>query len=52
MTMVVCIYVYVLFCNGIWVCADVCCISSVIACGLFVDCLCSGVMDVVCLSDL
>ena len=26
---------YVLFCNGVWVCDDVCCVSSAGKCGLF-----------------
>ena len=37
-TMVLCIVVrlvfiiYVLFCNGVWLCADVCCVSSIVEC--------------------
>ena len=27
--------IYVLFCKGVCVCADVCCVSSIIECGLF-----------------
>ena len=33
---------YALFCNGGWVCADICCVSSVIECGLCIVSLCSG----------
>ena len=29
--------VYVLFCNDVWVCSDVCCVSSVVECGLFLE---------------
>ena len=29
--------VYVLFCNDVWVCADVCFVSSVVDCGLFIE---------------
>ena len=49
--------VYVLFFSGVWVCADVCCVSCVeCVCFLSLDMgLCTivvGVMDVVVLSDL
>ena len=30
-------YCEVLFCNGVWLCADVCCVSSVSECGLFLE---------------
>ena len=37
MTMVVCIVVRLvfMFCNGVWVCDDVCCVCRVVKCGLF-----------------
>ena len=32
--------IYVLFCNGVWVCADVCCVSSVVCFFNLGMCLC------------
>ena len=29
--------VYVLFCNAVWICADLRCVSSVSECGLFLE---------------
>ena len=31
--------IYVLFCNGVWVSVDVCCVSSDVECGLFLGSL-------------
>ena len=36
---------YVLFYNGFWVCADVCCLSNVVECDLFLE---SGSVSVYC----
>ena len=46
--------VYVLFCNGIWVCADICYVSSVMECGLILESVSVcvvGMMDVVLFCD-
>ena len=45
--------VYVLFCNCVWVCVDVCCVSSVVECRVFLEsgsvCVSSDGCSVFCL---
>ena len=36
------ICIYVLYCNDGWVSVDVCCVSSVVECGLFLELVSGG----------